>query len=127
MIVSVDLTSAVPIFEQLRSQIAMQILAGQLPPGHQLPAIRHLAADLGLARGTVAKVYEALIRDGLATARGRHGTVVAELTRHNRREASAVLAEAATNLATVTRQLGIPPLEAHAALDTALAAIDRRV
>jgi len=120
MIVSVDVTSAVPVFEQLRSQIELQILSGQLPPGHQLPAIRHLAADLGLARGTVAKVYEALVREGFVTARGRHGTVVADPTSERQEQVSAVLTEAARRFATLSRQLGLSPAATHAALDAAL-------
>ena len=121
MIVSVDLSSAVPVFEQLRSQIELQILAGQLPAGHQLPAIRHLAADLGLARGTVAKVYEALVRDGLVTAQGRHGTVVAQRPQKEQTQhARSVLAEAAHHLAVLSQQLGIPRAEVHAALDSAM-------
>jgi len=122
MIVSVDVTSALPVFEQLRSQIALQILAGQLPPGHQLPAIRHLAADLGLARGTVAKVYETLTRDGLVTANGRHGTIVTPPTPQHQGHATAVVTEAADRLATLSRQLGLTPAQAHAALDAALGA-----
>ncbi|MCL2784619.1 MAG: GntR family transcriptional regulator [Propionibacteriaceae bacterium] len=124
MIVSVDLTSPVPVFEQLRSQIELQILAGQLRPGHQLPAIRHLAADLGLARGTVAKVYEALVRDGLVTAAGRHGTVVAY--RHNEEQeaqAKIVLNAAVEQLVLLSRQLGISAIETHLALDQAFAAV----
>ena len=122
MIVSVDPASAVPVFEQLRSQIERLILAGQLEPGHQLPAIRHLAADLGLARGTVAKVYEALVRDGLVSASGRHGTVVAARPSPVRENhVQQVLAEAADQLALLSRQLGVPPQEVHAALDAALA------
>lgn len=121
MIVSVDPGSAVPVFEQLRSQIELQILSGQLPVGHQLPAIRHLAADLGLARGTVAKVYEELVRDGLVTAQGRHGTVVApRSSSQEENHAQSVLTEAVNQLALLSRQLGISPAEVHAALDAAL-------
>ena len=121
MIVSVDPASAVPVFEQLRAQIERLILAGQLEPGHQLPAIRHLATDLGLARGTVAKVYEALVRDGLVTTSGRHGTMVA-VRPEPAREAhvAAVLADAVSRLALLSRQLGVPPAQVHAALDAAL-------
>lgn len=122
MIVSIDPSSAVPVFEQLRSQIELQILSGQLPVGHQLPAIRHLAADLALSRGTVAKVYEALVNDGLVTAQGRHGTVVAPRSvLQNQDQAQSVLNEAVNRLALLSKQLGIPPAEVRAALDTALA------
>ena len=121
MIISADVASAVPVFEQLRSQIEAQIVSGQLPPGHQLPAIRHLAADLGLARGTIAKVYEALVRDGLVVANGRHGTVVAEpVWPQWDDQARNVLAQAVDNLVRVSRQLGLSAADVHAALDEAL-------
>ena len=122
MIVSVDPTSPVPVFEQLRSQIERLILAGQLPPGHQLPAIRHLALDLGLARGTVAKVYEALARDRLVTTSGRHGTVVAQRADPaHQAHVAQVLGDAVNQLALLSRQLGVPATDVHAALDAALA------
>ena len=118
MIVQVDPTSPVPVFEQLRSQIERLIASGQLAVGATLPPIRHLATDLGLARGTVNKVYDALARDGLVETAGRHGTIV-------RRRASSSLAgsdldAAADTLALVARQLGLPPDDARRALDAAM-------
>ena len=39
---------------------------GRLPPGARLPSTRALAADLGVARGTVADAYDQLVDRGLA-------------------------------------------------------------
>ncbi len=118
MIVQVDPSSPVPIFEQLRAQIERLIASGQLAVGDSLPPIRHLAADLGLARGTVNKAYEALARDGLVVTAGRNGTTVRR--RGSRSTTSADLADAADGLALVVRQLGLADADAHAALDVAL-------
>ena len=118
MIVQVDPGSAVPVFEQLRSQIERLIVSGQLPVGSTLPPIRHLAADLGLARGTVNKVYEELARDGLVRTAGRHGTVVARAA--SRSTGASDLDAAADTLALVARQLGVPDESAHRALQAAL-------
>jgi DNA-binding transcriptional regulator YhcF (GntR family) len=74
----VDASSSVPPFEQLRQQIAQQIAEGTLPPGTQLPTVRRLAEDLGLAPNTVARTYRALEQTGLLRTAGRRGTVVAE-------------------------------------------------
>jgi DNA-binding transcriptional regulator YhcF (GntR family) len=106
VIVRVDHASPVPIFEQLRSQIARLIVSGQLAAGTRLPAIRHLATDLGTAPGTVAKVYEALAREGLVVSARRHGTTVAELPRSDgaAAEASAAVEQAADALALIARQ-----------------------
>lgn len=50
---------------------------GRLPPGTMVPPYRSLAADLGLARGTVAAVYAELVAEGRLTARQGSGTRVA--------------------------------------------------
>ena len=118
MIVQVDPASPVPLFEQLRAQIERLIASGQLPVGSTLPPIRHLATDLGLARGTVNKVYEALARDGLVETAGRHGTVVRR--RASSGAASSDLDAAADTLALVAKQLGVTDAAAHDALDAAL-------
>ncbi|MEO6123488.1 MAG: GntR family transcriptional regulator [Ilumatobacteraceae bacterium] len=118
MIIHVDATSPLPVFEQMRSQIARLIASGQLRTGTKLPTIRQLAHDLGVARGTVNKVYDALGRDGLVETAGRHGTTVldcASLTSTARD-----LDAAADTLAVVTRQLGFADDDAHAALVAAL-------
>ena len=73
----VDLRSPVPPFEQLRTQIADRVAQGVLTPGTRLPPVRSLAADLGLAAGTVARAYKELEGDGVVVTAGRRGTVVA--------------------------------------------------
>ena len=73
---TVDLTSPTPPFEQIRGQIAGHVLAGLLPAGSRLPTMRALAADLGVAVGTVARAYSELESAGLVASRRRTGTVV---------------------------------------------------
>jgi GntR family transcriptional regulator / MocR family aminotransferase len=51
---------------------------GRLPAGTRLPPYRSLAADVGLARGTVASVYQELIAEGWLVARQGSGTHVAD-------------------------------------------------
>src|SRR2546423_8572404 len=53
------------------------IRAGRLRAGTRLPASRALAADLGIARNTVAEVYSQLVAEGWLTARTGSGTSVA--------------------------------------------------
>ncbi|MEO9328385.1 MocR-like pyridoxine biosynthesis transcription factor PdxR [Gordonia aurantiaca] len=64
--------------EALRSAI----LDGRLPPGTALPPYRSLAADLGVARGTVSAVYQELVAEGWLTARQGSSTRVAEGAAH---------------------------------------------
>lgn len=76
--ISVDMSSPVPPFEQVRSQLASLITSGELPADTRLPTVRDLAADLGLAVGTVARAYRELESIGLVASRRRTGTVVAQ-------------------------------------------------
>ncbi|MGW2562916.1 MocR-like pyridoxine biosynthesis transcription factor PdxR [Streptomyces sp. NPDC001514] len=53
------------------------VRTGRLAPGTRLPSSRTLAADLGLARNTVADAYAELVAEGWLTARQGSGTRVA--------------------------------------------------
>jgi GntR family transcriptional regulator/MocR family aminotransferase len=53
------------------------IVDGRLPVGHRLPPTRVLAADLGVARGSVATAYERLAAEGYLSSRVGSGTFVA--------------------------------------------------
>jgi GntR family transcriptional regulator / MocR family aminotransferase len=56
------------------------VSSGRLLPGTRLPSSRALAADLGIARNTVADSYGQLIAEGWLEARHGSGTWVAERT-----------------------------------------------
>ncbi|MET9894933.1 PLP-dependent aminotransferase family protein [Streptomyces sp. NPDC006465] len=53
------------------------VRSGRLVPGTRLPPYRSLAADLGVARNTVADAYAELVAEGWLTARQGSGTRVA--------------------------------------------------
>src|SRR4051794_30292079 len=53
------------------------VSAGRLAPGPRLPPYRSLAADLGLARNTVADAYAELVAEGWLSARQGSGTRIA--------------------------------------------------
>jgi len=72
----VDPSSAEPPFEQLRRQIAARVGSGELTAGTRLPTVRSLAAEVGLAVNTVARVYRELEGDGVVVTEGRRGTFV---------------------------------------------------
>jgi GntR family transcriptional regulator len=74
--ITVDVRAATPPYEQIRSQIAAYVDAGLLAAGTRLPTMRALAADLGLATGTVARAYAELEAAGLVASRRRTGTLV---------------------------------------------------
>jgi GntR family transcriptional regulator len=124
VIVRLDAVSPVPPYEQLRAQIAASIGAGSLAPGHRLPPIRQLAADLELAPGTVARAYRELEVAGLVVSRGRRGTRVADAPpAPDPDERAARLDRAADDFALRAAELGVEPDEAMAAVSRALGAL----
>ena len=72
----VDTGNPTPPYEQLRRQLAELIQSAVLTPGDRLPPLRQLAADLGLAVGTVARAYRELESAGLVSSRRGGGTRV---------------------------------------------------
>ena len=115
--VSVDVVSRVPPYEQIQAQIATQIHSGALAEGDRLPTVRALAADLGVAAGTVARAYTELEADGLVEGRRRFGTVVTGTAGD---PAQARLRVAANRLVTASRADGLGDEEILVAVHIAL-------
>ena len=103
--ISIDVGSPTPPYEQIRSQIAAHVAGGLLTDGDRLPTMRALAADLGVATGTVARAYAELKSGGLVASRRRTGTVVTG--RSGTTPADAAVREAAALLARRARESGM--------------------
>ena len=110
-----------PPYEQLRRQLADLIRSGVLAPGDRLPPLRQLAADLGLAVGTVGRAYRELEAAGLVRARRGGGTRVLP-TAAVGADATTGLQRAAAEFVQHARLLGAPSGDIRAAVDEALAA-----
>lgn len=74
----VDPADPTPPYEQLRRQIVTLVETGRLRADERLPPLRQLAGDLGLAVGTVARVYRELEAAGLVVSRRGGGTRVSD-------------------------------------------------
>ena len=73
-----DRSARTSLAEQIRKGISAAIDNGVLVPGARLPSWRDLAAQLGVARGTVRIAYERLIDAQLIVSSTSTGTHVAE-------------------------------------------------
>jgi GntR family transcriptional regulator len=69
---------AVPIYQQIVTQIKHMVASGRLRPGDEVPPIRVLAEQLLINPNTVARAYRELEAAGLLTSRRGSGTSVAE-------------------------------------------------
>ena len=74
---AIDRTAHRTLAAQIHDAIELAVREGRLDPGARLPSWRDLAAQLGVARGTVRVAYERLIDEQLLVASGAAGTRVA--------------------------------------------------
>jgi DNA-binding transcriptional regulator YhcF (GntR family) len=106
--VTVDASSSVAPYEQLRGQIIDAVAAGAIAAGAKLPTVRGLADALGIAANTVARSYRELERDAVIETRGRAGSFIASSGDVTQRQAQ----DAAAAFAARIRQLRVDPADA---------------
>jgi GntR family transcriptional regulator / MocR family aminotransferase len=73
-----DGSKATPIYIQIYRSVSQAVLEGRLKSGTRLPSARSLAAQLGVARGTVETAYHQLAGEGYIVTRGAAGTRVSK-------------------------------------------------
>ncbi|WP_211100497.1 GntR family transcriptional regulator [Azospirillum sp. TSH100] len=66
----------IPLYEHVKRRMADAILLGEWPPGMVLPGEVALAADYGVAVGTMRRALADLTADGMLMRRRKTGTVV---------------------------------------------------
>jgi DNA-binding transcriptional regulator YhcF (GntR family) len=107
--------------DRRRARLARQVW---LRSGHAsrldiaIKTIRQLAADLGLAGGTVARAYRELEQGGFILSRGRKGTSVAARPAATRQDRERAMIDAANAFAAQAVRAGVDPRQA---LDRTLA------
>lgn len=110
-----------PPYEQLRRQLSAVIQSGRLAPQTRLPTVRQLAADLGVAAGTVMRAYAALEGEGFVVTRRGGGTAVSDVPPAlSDEERVRRLAELATSLVAQARRLGATGEDIRQAVDRQL-------
>jgi GntR family transcriptional regulator len=112
----------VPLYVQLRDQIAAAIGRGALAPGTQLPTMRQVAVALKIDLNTVQRAYNELEREGLLRMVQGKGSFVAHppAPRHREHELNTFAARVAAQAQ--AQGVAIPELiEALHAIDSARA------
>jgi GntR family transcriptional regulator len=104
--VAVDLSSPVPLHEQVAAAIRRAIADGEAQSGERLPPARDLAAVLGVNANTVFRALRTLRDEGLVEFRRGRGVSVTGIAPHR----SAVVAKA-RELVAVARRYGYRPEE----------------
>jgi GntR family transcriptional regulator/MocR family aminotransferase len=116
-----DRTAKTSLVEQIRHGIGTAIQGGVLSPGARLPSWKALAAQLGVARGTVREAYERLVDAQLIVSAGSAGTHVAARPAKRQAEEPPVVEQADVDPLAMRRnadgaptifQLGVPAADA---------------
>lgn len=118
----IDPAAATPIYEQIIARIEEAVATDRLSPGESLPTVRDLAAELGVAPGTVARAYSALEERGVLETRGARGTRVAERPAPTsaKRELRPALADLLRPIAVAGYHMGARAQDLREALDLAM-------
>ena len=77
-LISLERNSGQTLHRQLYDQLQEVILEGRIKPGTRLPSTRALAAELGVSRNTVSKVFEQLGDEGYLESRVGSGARVTQ-------------------------------------------------
>lgn len=102
MLIRVDGSSTVPLYEQIAAGVRRAITEGAVGRGDRLPAAKELGASLDVNMHTVLKAYGQLRDEGIIEMRrGRGVTVVDQPADH------ALLAESARKLVADARRAGL--------------------
>jgi GntR family transcriptional regulator len=73
---TLDYTSGVPIYVQLKEAIKNAVRAGAYSQGAQLPTVRQMAVQLKINANTVSRAYTELEREGVISSQQGRGTFV---------------------------------------------------
>lgn len=65
-----------PIYLQIKQHICADILIGKYKPGDKLPGIVETAMQFKVNHNTIQRVYQELIREGIAVSKRGEGTFV---------------------------------------------------
>lgn len=76
---NVDLSSRIPIYEQLYKKTVELVIKGILKEGTQLPSVRVLAKQLSVNPNTVSKAYQLLEHDGIIYSTTGIGSFISKI------------------------------------------------
>jgi GntR family transcriptional regulator len=101
MLLHVNGSSGVPIYQQIVGQVRNAVASGAARVGDSLPSVRKLAADLRINPNTIARAYQELEREGITRAVPGGGTYIADV------EPGILKSEKIRRLRPLVRQLAV--------------------
>ncbi|MFC1737049.1 GntR family transcriptional regulator [Candidatus Hydrogenedentota bacterium] len=108
MYIHLNLSSGVPIYQQIVRQVKYLVVTGSLGERDKLPSVRKLAADLAINPTTVVKAYDELEHAGVIYRRQGQGCFVSDDASHiSAKEKRRLITEMARRLAVEGLSLGL--------------------
>lgn len=104
MLIRVDPSLSIPLFEQLAAGVRSEALRQAIRPGERLPAARDLGESLDINVHTVLRAYQLLRDEGLIELRRGRGAVVTDRAREY-----AALAAVLPQLVAEAKRLDLSP------------------
>ena len=83
--ITIDIMSRVPIYEQIIEQLETFVLKGILDVGDQIPSVRNLSIQLSINPNTIQKAYSELDRTGIIDTVPGRGSFIAKEAKANLR------------------------------------------
>ena len=118
-------SSSTPIYRQIVDQVARAVASGTLQEGDVLPSVRAVAQQHVVNPMTVSKAYALLEQRGTVERRRGLGMIVRAGEASTLDERLLLLQPALNHVAAVSRQLGITPKQAIAAMKLTLESLDK--
>lgn len=107
MLVRLDPSLSIPLYEQLASSVRSGIASGEIAAGERLPGARELAASLAVNVHTVLRGYSLLREEGLLDLRRGRGAVVTGQASQHISADRATLAAAVDAVQVAARRLNL--------------------
>lgn len=98
-LISIDLRSRTPIFEQIVDSVRDLAIRGLMQPDEPMPSVRALAAELAINPNTIQKAYAELERQGVIySLAGRGNFIASDLSALRSEHHAALLAAVADSV-----------------------------
>ena len=75
---SIDPSSATPIYQQIVDYVRQAVAAGVYRPGEMIPSVRAMSLKLTINPNTIARAYQVLESEGLVASVKGKGMVVTD-------------------------------------------------
>src|SRR5688500_9243104 len=110
--------SAVPIYEQIASQVVFAIAAGDVAPGDLVPSVRDLSQQLLVNPNTVARAFQELEQLGaLESRRGLGMAVTADGPKRCRDRRRVIVRDRLRDALREAAAAGLAPDDVHQIVD----------